>query len=370
MRIEKYFMKLMKWGVLTLVLLCTTLNAVAQKLQFKDTEGNPVGFVNVLSHSGTVVGMSDSDGAVDITPMASSIEGKPVTVTHIAFKPQTFTVGDATSVRDVILEDASFEIPEVTVTPKDYIYVQTYYRMLYMQDDTVLYYRSGLIDNTYDVKKKSLKTDSHHFSKAIYGVLKFAIDKLTGSTLEGYADLPELNDNKGKSKFEVTEETPGRERVSYKGKLVGYNVLDLQDRQKRLSVDMDAVKRIHYEELEKEKKLKRMDNKKNVKNNYYRVYQTDSEGHYGVEDFMMTQWLDDYDKVNNANNKSEHIRIWIESFSTDRAYVTKQELKERKKANRREMTISSMRQFEQEHNIPPYAPQIQQRLDVLFKKAK
>ena len=357
----------MKRSKLLLILLIVTLNAAAQKLHIKDTDGNPVGYANVINHSGTVLGMSDLDGLVDITPMAPAVQDKPVTITHIAFKPVTLQLGNANSTQEVTLEETDFDMPEVTVTPKDFIYVQTYYRVLYMQDDTVVYYRAGLIDNAYDLKKKTLKTDSHHFSKAQYGILKFALNKLAGSTLESYADLP-IKKNIA-SELTITKESPERERVSYKGQQIGNIINDLSSQQRRIAVDMQAFTRLVYQEQGKEKRLRRMDAKKNIKHNFYRVYQTDSEGNFGLEDFMMTQWLDDYDSYERLYKKDVHTRIWLESFSTDRAYVTKKELKERKKQNRREMNISSMRQFEQEHGVPAYAPQIQERLKVLFKKA-
>ena len=51
----------------------------------------------------------------------------------------------------------------------------------------------------------------------------------------------------------------------------------------------------------------------------------------------------------------------------DRAYVTKTELKDRKKANKMKLNYANIRQFERDHNIPALAPAVQQKLNELWK---
>ncbi|MBR1666106.1 MAG: hypothetical protein IJ699_07800 [Bacteroidaceae bacterium] len=353
---------------LTLLLLINTFHAAAQQLLITDDEGNPVGFAHVLNHNGTVLSVSNLDGTADLTPMSDQIEGKPVTITHVAFKPRTINIDPATTgTRTVALEETDFDMPELTVTPKDFIYVQTYYRVLYMRDDTVTYYRAGLVDNVYDVKKKKLNTDSRHFSKAEIGLLKVLINKLAGSTIESYA---ELSIPSGKREITSTPAGPGRTRLDYHGVDIGTRIQDFESHQLRTSIDMEALAKQKYKEEGKEKKLKRMEEDKNVVNNRTIVYQMDDEGKSTFEDFMMSEWHNEFDSYSRANKKYQHVIIWLESYNVDRAYVTKKELKERKAQNRREMNLDSMRQLEQERGVPALAPQLQRRLDVLFKKAK
>lgn len=362
-------MKMIRFCTFVVLLLSVSVGGRAQKLLVQDTEGNPIPYAHILSHSGAVLEMTNLDGTVDMTPIRDQAEGKPVTVTHVAFKPVDLSLAEAGQTQKVEMEEADFSMDEVVVSPKDYLYVQTYYRVIYMKDDTVVYYRSGLIDNTYDVKKKSLKTDSRHFSKANMGLIKFVLDKLAGGRLEDRCRLP-VKSGKGSSEISRSKVSPTREELSIGGQKCGFVVIDRESRQQRMSVDMNVVLRHYFEKEGKQKRLKRQEQKKNDVSNYYVVYQTDEEGHYGIEDFKMLQYHIDYDSYDRVDKKDEHTRIWLESYNTDRAYVTKKELKERKKQNRREMNIESMRQFELDHGVPPLAPQFQQRLDVLFKKAE
>ena len=75
----------------------------------------------------------------------------------------------------------------------------------------------------------------------------------------------------------------------------------------------------------------------------------------------MTQWDTEDD------GKTEHIIIALQVFSTDRAYVTKTELKDRKKANKMKLNYANIRQFERDHTIPALAPAVQQKLNELWK---
>lgn len=364
-------MKRLIEGALALMFLFMTVgSAKAQKLQVLDPDGNPVGYAHILNHAGTVVNMTDLDGTIDLSPFRGVFQGKPAVITHIAFKAQTVNLADAGETQVVTLQDNDFEMTEVAVSPKDYIYVQTYFRLIYMADDTVLYYRAGVVDNAYDVKKKKVSADKHHFSKGRYGLMKFTLDKLMGRTIDNFAVLPSKSTLTANSDAKVTftQETPDRERISYGNELIGFIVKDREAHRRRTTVDQNVYLRHLWTEKGKSKKLQRMERKKNSESKYILIYQMDDDGNCSVEDFMMKQTHTEFDSYSKMNNKDEHTRIWLEVFSTDRAYVTKRELKERKKANRVEMSYAALRQFEIDHNVPQFVPQIVERINVLMKK--
>lgn len=102
--------------------------------------------------------------------------------------------------------------------------------------------------------------------------------------------------------------------------------------------------------------------------NFYMVYRIDDEGRYGVEDFIMSQWHDDYDKYDKIYKKDEHIRIWLESYSIDREYVDKQELKEKKKANKVKMSWAAIQELESKHKIPSLPAKALEEIKKLFDK--
>ena len=273
----------------------------------------------------------------------------------------------------ITLEDSDYGLGEIVVKPKDYIYVQTYYRMIYMSDDTMNYCRFGIIDNTYDIKKKSISASHSHVSKSYMGILKTALDGILGRIIDSRGELPSIESSQ-KSPLTKERESEGRNRIMYKGTTVGYETFDMKDLLRRVSLDEDAVRNIMKQEKAEAKAKKGKEPKaekypkKNVDDNIYRVYQIDEEGRYGVEDFIMSQWHDDYDKFSSANKKDEHIRIWLEVYSTDREYVTKEELKEKIKANKVKMSYAAVKEFEKQHNIPPLPAKAVEEIDKLFTK--
>ena len=361
-------MKQTRLFTLIVLLLTCALPTMAQKLKVQDAEGNPVGYAQIINHEGIVLGMTNLEGDADLTSTQHLIHNEPITITHVGFAHTNIQVtAGATDVKTVTLEDSNYSMNEVTVTPKDFIYVQTYYRVLFMTDDTVSYYRSGLIDNIYNVKKKTMKTESRHFSKAEFGLLKVLVNKLLGKTLEKHGSLPVRSE---KARLVVTPEEKGRSSISYNGVTIGSRIKDFTNHQARTDIDMEVLTKKILEEKDKKKALQRMAARWNVNNNLTTIYHMDDEGKTAIEDFMMSQWHDSFDRYSKIDKKDEHVIIWLESYNVDRAYLTKQELKERKKKNRREMNITSMRQFEKERGVPAWAPQIERCLDVLFKKSK
>ena len=148
----------------------------------------------------------------------------------------------------------------------------------------------------------------------------------------------------------------------------------MKDHLRRVSLDEDAYRIILKQEKAEAKAKKGKEPKaekypkRNVDDNFYMVYRIDDEGRYGVEDFIMSQWHDDYDKYDKIYKKDEHIRIWLESYSIDREYVDKQELKEKKKANKVKMSWAAIQELESKHNIPSLPAKALEEIKKLFDK--
>ncbi len=60
--------------------------------------------------------------------------------------------------------------------------------------------------------------------------------------------------------------------------------------------------------------------------------------------------------------------IQLQSFATDYAYIDKKEYKQLRKANKVEMNINELRQFEKNNKIPPLAPNILEQINKLFEE--
>lgn len=121
------------------LLVMIAASATAQKLQTVDKDGQPVPYVSVISEDGDIIGTTGLDGVLD------NLKGaEVVSVTHVAYKSKKVKVGQGGR---VVLEDADFDLPEIAVTNKPLVYVQTYYRVIYLNDDPndkLCYYRAGL----------------------------------------------------------------------------------------------------------------------------------------------------------------------------------------------------------------------------------
>lgn len=363
--------------IATIFIFCGVTNLSAQKLVTVDTEGNPVAYAHVFDKDGKIIGTTDTRGVIE------GFKGdQTITVTHVAFKTKKVYVKGQGDVR-VPLEDSDYSLDEIVVKPKDYIYVQTYYRLIYMHDDTMNYCRFGVADNVYDVKKKTVSSSTTHLSKAEIGLLRTTLDGLLGRIIDGKGDLPErtmeaLNDP-SPTKLKLTSDGEGRKSICYGDQVVGAVVDDMKDHLRRISLDEGAylslirqekvdAKAAKLEKKGKAPKEQKGEQRKNMQNNLYRVYQLDEDGKCGTTDFLMSQWHDDYDRYSNISKKDEHIRIWLESYAIEREYVTKEELKEKKKANKVKMSYSFVQDFERQHNIPALPTKAQEGLQKLFSK--
>ena len=98
------------------------------------------------------------------------------------------------------------------------------------------------------------------------------------------------------------------------------------------------------------------------------VYQIDDDGKCRPEDFVSKQIRFDYDKCSRALKKDEHHRLWVEVYSTDRAYVDKKELKEKIRDNKVKMDYQNLMEFEKNHGIPPLPENAQKSLQELVSK--
>jgi hypothetical protein len=276
----------------------------------------------------------------------------------------------------ITLEDADFGLPEIVVKKKPLVYVQTYYRMYYYDDeDGVSYYRVGLTDNVYDRTTKKLSASTTNASKAMYGILKTTLNALVGRILNHASQIQmkkreeTLVNNNKEIQLKITPEGPGKKRISdFKG-TIGHITDDQSAGQRRFSFDAHLLSRHKLEASGKTKKQAKREKwdakKKNSQESDFIIYRIDENGNYQPEDFVMAQNMTSYDKE--RDGKSVHTVLAFQVFTTDRAYVDKAELKALKKANKMKMTYQNIRQFERAHKIPALNPTIQQKLNELWK---
>ena len=343
-----------------------TVTAEAQRIQTVDKNGSPVACASVMTEDARFIGATGLDGVLDDVKGA-----RKVIVTHVAYQPKTFEVGQGGK---ITLEEADFGLPEVTVTKKPLVYVQTYYRVLSINDEGLIYYRAGLMDNQFDRQKKDLSTDEEHFSMASIGMLKTLLNMFinsaksrlfgVGKTKKEEA-MKQANADMG---LRITTDASGKTIITDKYGKVGTISDDLKAGIRRVTYNAHELKRHKTLATGKENKIKKQEKRDAERKNRIDVdfeqYRYDGQSPYSPEDFMMRQIYTSYDKENDEGKMTNHV-IMSQVFNTERAYVTKDELKQLKKQNKMKMTYENLQRFEREHKIPPLAQAIQKRLDDL-----
>ena len=334
----------------------------AQRVQVIDSNGMPIPFVIATSGDGKCIGTTDVDGWLDVASGNTTI-----TLSQVAYKSLTMDVASIEGGK-IVLEDASYDLPEVVVRPKELIYGQTYFRLCYIDDDGPVYYRGGVIDNTYDVAKKKVSAKTNHISKAKFGLLRFVVDRFAGN-FDHFSRLPEvpyykkLLKMRDEGEITITDAGNGRQVIADDVSTLGYIYWDVKERTRTVSFDMSRYNK-HQREAQKrakaEKKGKSYEADTTISDSgtIYQVYRTDSVGNSRVDDFVMSQYTQE---GVHRRQKTNYI-IQLQSFATDYAYIDKKEYKQLRKAN-----INELRQFEKNNRIPPLAPNILEQINKLFE---
>lgn len=357
-----------KFLMMAAVALMAATGALAQRIQVVDSEGNPVSYASVLNPKAEYIGITDLEGVVPDLKGA-----KDITVTHVAFKTKTVKVSGKDLV--VTLEDADFNMPEITVQPKPFIYVQTYSRLyIYNSKEGIMYYRAGLTDNTYDTAKKTVAGKTAAVSKAKKAILKTLFGMLSPVLNQHCQIQPKtfeerMQKHAKECQVKFTEVAPDRQTITdFKG-TIGSVIDDMSDHQRRYSCNFSELYMHELEAKGKDKEVKRINKAtekvSNSEDADYFLYHIDDNGHYGPEDFIMSQYMSSWDRE--EDGKNVHWILALQVYSTDRAYVTKDELKQRQKANKMKMNYANVRQFERDHSIPALVPAVQSKLNELWK---
>ena len=354
--------------LLVAVVMMTAMSSQAQKIQTVDKDGQPVPYASIISEEGNIIGTTDLDGVLNDVKGA-----EVVSITHVAYKSKKVKVGQGGR---ITLEDADFDLPEITVTKKPLVYVQTYYRIISMNDDPempIYYYRAGILNNSYDKKTKKLSVDENHLSVCNIGIFKTLLNTVLNKKIKSLAGLRmstvENRMKKNYSGIGVTfsPDGPGKQRITDKFGLVG-TVTDNYDKgERRYSYDGHVMGRhlvqVKGSDKTKAKADKRDDRKKNRKDQDFILYRIDEKGNYSPEDFVMSQVAVSYD---NEAEKS-HTNNVMQVFTVERAYVTKDELKQMKKDNKMKMTYKNIVQFERDHRIPAFSADLQKHINEIVK---
>lgn len=354
--------------IIGLLLILSVISLKAQRVQVLDNDGIPVPFVTATTPVGKYIGSTDIDGWLDVNGHTT------IHLSQVAYKPLTITVADIPEGK-IVLDDANYDLPEVVVKPKELLYVQTYFRTIYIDDEGPIYFRSGVNDNAYDIAKKEVSAKSRHLSKAQSGVWKVMYDKTSGS-YDRFTRLPresyynQLLNLEQQGKITLTDAGDGRQIIADSICQLGYIYWDSKELTRAVSFEIGTY--INHRENKKNQEKAAEKGKtfvpdtikqQRTRETVYQVYRTDSKGNSRVDDFVMSQ----YTKIGRHRYSDTEFILQTQSYATDFAYVDKKEYKQLRKDNKVEMNIQELRQFEKNNKIPPLAPNILEQINKFFE---
>lgn len=354
--------------VLLFVLVMATA-AYGQRIQVVDTDGLPIAAVCVTNEKGALVGTTDNEGWLN-----DAHGQKHLFFSHVAFKATEVNI-DTIPSHSVVMQDANFELSELVVKPKELLYVQTYYRCIYVCDEGPLYFRAGVVDNTYEIAKKKINTKTRSVSKGGNGLLRFLLSTLVGSHIDEWAAIDTLTNYRKvmaeveKGSLMLSHQSSGRILVSDTISVLGYISDDLETGQRTTNFDRWTYK-YHKEATEAAAKEAKTGKKQKVKNHdgdnhsYYEVYNINEKGESRIDDLVMKQAL----ISGHFDRTDQDYIILFETYTINRDYIDKKDFKQTRKDNEVEMDINELRRLEQNYHIPPLSPNLKAAVDLLFKK--
>ena len=365
-------MRYHKWILAAILTFCSAAGVNAQKIVVVDKDGNAVPYASVMTADAALIGVTGMDGVI------ADIGGaKAVVISHVAYQPKTVAVdksspsGELEGGLRVTLEDADFNLPGITVTKKDYTYLQMYYRVVIINKDGVLYYRAGIMDNFLNETNGKQESSKQHITMAKSGTMKVAFNLMLGDKIDAKAQIhpvpleqsmPEKFKSQG---LRFMDAGSGKKSIVDNYGTLG-SVID-RDGQRRFTIDayQSALHRLEAEGKTKklEKRLQRDAKMENRINSSYRAYAIDESGHYRPEDYLMEQNMLTWD-----DSKNGQVLVVMDYFATDRGYLSKEQVKQTKRDNKVNLSYDYLQQFEHQHHIPALASEVFTRMQELVDK--
>lgn len=335
--------------------LTAAIGIKAQKVQVVDDEGLGIPLACVLTEEGVMIGSTNLEGYFDMNG------AQKVVVTHVAFKPLEVS---AATIKDgrVRMEDLDYTLKEITVTPKQYIYVETYYRVYVYRNDSLCYFLTGIMPNAYDPQKNKREHGSYYHAYAEFAP-KFGVAINWGVRAQHFhAGLVQTKGSTDKFMKDEYYTTPTVKSPNYKVFSNPQGVVGNLTRSDGLSyLTLDAGKmQMYVNEVKGQTKQLKLRQEKGYQYQYSLIHYGNDENDYDVTNLVMRSDHWEY------NDKKSHVKFIIECYAVDHAYVNKEEWKgkknELKQKYKNGQKLSTLEEYEKQHNIPALAPAVRRAI--------
>ena len=334
------------------------MSAQAQKIQIVDNDGNAIPLVSVMTEDGTLIGTTDLDGVL------ADVKGtQKVAVTHVAYKPQLVAVASLQNGR-ITMEDIDYGLDEIVVKPKQYIYVENFYRAYVYRDNSLVYFKCGIMPNAYDPQKKKMEHGSLNQALTEYAPsTSFAVNWGSRIDRHGHPGQVRLNgfptDGMMKSRYlvEATAKENGKVYSNADG-IVGR----LSNRGSQARMTLDAGKmQMYVNKVKGQTKTLKAREEKEYEYKFTLIHNNSEDG-YGPTNFVMSsdQW--------EYTDKKSHVTMVVETYATDHGYMDKNEFKDKKqdiKDDYKSASLESLESYATAHGVPALSPSVRQAVKKL-----
>lgn len=337
------------------VAIMTAVCVQAQKIQTVDTDGNAIPLVSVMSEDGVLIGTTDLNGILTDVKGASKVG-----VTHVAFKPQLVSVASLTDGR-IIMEEVDYDLDEIVVKPKPYLYIECYFRGFSYIGDSLRTYAAGIIpvayeiQNKYNSKTRSIWSYGGAANKALsWNIISLLLNAEKG--VKGAVKAIETlirNSEKFRDYYKVSMEQDGDNRwiVRNPEEVIGSFLHD--DGLYRATLDGGKMQ-LYANKVNGEDRQKKARENRNYDFQYTEVFALDEDGKIQPFNYVMEVAKWEYD-----SSKGRRIEI-LYLYAADRGYMDEAEFKARSKELNKgyagDMSLEELAEYERAHNIPALAP--------------
>lgn len=348
-----------------IILLLSSMYVGAQRISVVDDQGNGIHLVTVLTEDGNMIGITNLEG---MTPdLGGAVR---IVLTHVAFKPQLVEVAKVRGGK-VMMEDLDYNLAEIVVKPKPFIYVETYYRVYAFANDSLRYYMAGIMPNSFNVEKNKIKAGSYMESYGEFSISKGAAfawgaraQRFDAGRIHKSAAIDILKGGKSRDYYFVTlsDEGKGRKRVSNPEGTVGF--IEIEDNEVHMTLDAGKMQMYRNKVLGQDAMLKGRE-KTEYDYEFNEVFNIDEEGNATVADMVMSS---DHWEWNGGKGRMKFI---IETYAVEHAYIDAKDFKEKKKELKKKyvalMNLDDLEAYATSHHIPALTPTIRRAIEGLKK---
>lgn len=343
-----------KISFLFAICLMTVLTVKAQKIVVVDVDGDPIPLAMVLTADGNIIGTTNLNGEwADVKGAAQ------VLITHVAYKPQLVSVASLKDGR-IIMEDQDYGLRELEVTPKPYLYIETYYRAYAFINDSLRFYQAGIMPNAYDeqadkVHVGNTNNSSGYFCPSFGAAITWGarLDEYKAGRVSKCLAQSFMNDGRLAKKYYTTTTAQGSDLWLVSNREGTLGRIEREKGTLRMTIDAGKAQK-YANKVDGKSRLLKMREQKKYEYQFTEIFNCQGDEKCNVEDFVMYshhwQW----------DGGKGRMKFVIETYAIDRSYMNKKEFsikkKELKKAYAYPMPLEKLEEYERSHNIPALSP--------------